>query len=142
MKKVKLTESSFAKLKDKLVNEVSHGMVDRASHTSDNIFYDIEAAFDEFYQLVRYSDNRDNPYIKKIAEYAEAIEDILSRKSNQRRNFDAELNKFDYNKFYDDEEKPEEWEEDYDDLDLRMLQNKYPKDNSNMRYNGRHLVQK
>lgn len=142
MKKVKLTESSFAKLKDKLVNEVSHGMVDRASHTSDNIFYDIEAAFDEFYQLVRYSDNRDNPYIKKIAEYAEAIEDILSRKSNQRRNFDTELNKFDYNKFYDDEEKPEEWEEDYDDLDLRMLQNKYPKDNSNMRYNGRHLVQK
>lgn len=142
MKKVKLSEESFNKLKSKLVNEVSHGMVDRASNASDRIFYDLDAAFDEFYQLVRYNDNRDNPYIKKIAEYAEAIEDILLRKSNQRRNFDKELNKFDYNKFYNDEEKPEEWEEDYDDLDLRMLQDKYPKDISNMRYNGRHLEQK
>ena len=45
-----------------------------------------------------------------------------------------------FNKFYDDAEKPEEWEEDYDNLDLRMLQDKYPKDNSNMRFNGQHLV--
>ena len=142
MKKVKLSEESFNKLKNKLVNEVSHGMVDRASHTSDNIFYDLESAFDDFYQLVRYNDHRENPYIKKIAEYAEAIEDIFLKKSNQRRNFDQELNKFDYEKFYDDKDKPEEWEEDYDDLDLRMLQNKYPKNNSNMRYNGRHLEER
>ena len=142
MKKVKLSEESFNKLKSKLVNEISHRTVDNASRTSDNIFYDIEFAFNEFYQLVRYSEHRDNPYIKKIAQYAEAIEDILSKKSNQRRNFDQELNKFDYQKFYNDEDKPEEWEEDYDDLDLRMLQNKYPKDNSNMRYNGRHLEDK
>lgn len=138
MKTVKLKEESY----NKLVNEISHGLVDRASTRSDNLFWDLEVKFDDFYDAIRYESDDTNPYIKQIRQYADAIADIFMKKSNQRRNFDSELNKFDYNKFYDDAEKPEEWEEDYDDLDLRMLQNKYPKDNSNMRFNGQHLVKR
>ena len=136
MKTVKLKEESY----NKLVNEISHGLVDRASTRSDNLFWDLEVKFDDFYDAIRYESDDTNPYIRKIREYADAIADIFTKKANQRRNFDSELNKFDYNKFYDDAEKPEEWEEDYDNLDLRMLQDKYPKDNSNMRFNGQHLV--
>ena len=136
MKTVKLKEESY----NKLVNEISHGLVDKASTRSDNLFWDLEVKFDDFYDAIRYESDDTNPYIRKIREYADAIADIFTKKANQRRNFDSELNKFDYNKFYDDAEKPEEWEEDYDNLDLRMLQDKYPKDNSNMRFNGQHLV--
>lgn len=136
MKTVKLKEESY----NKLVNEISHGLVDRASTSSDRRFYDLDVAFTDFYNYVKYETDDTNPYIRKIREYTDAIYDILLRKANQRRNFDVELNKFDYKKFYDDDEKPEEWEEDYDNLDLRMLQDKYPKDNSNMRFNGKHLV--
>lgn len=125
MKKVKLKEESY----NKLVNEISHGLVDKASNMSDRLFWDLGAKFDDFYDAVKekYETYDTNPYIRQIRGYADAIFDILMKKSNQRRNFDKELNKFDYNKFYDDMEKPEEWEEDYDDLDLRMLQDKYPK---------------
>ena len=140
MKTVKLSEESYNKLKDKLVNEVSHGLVDRASSKSDRTFWNLETLFDDFYDAIRFESDDTNPYIKQIRQHAEAIADIFLKKSNQRRNFDSELNKFDYKKFYDDTEKPEEWEEDYDNLDLRMLQNKYPKDNSNMRFNGQHMV--
>lgn len=136
MKTINLREDSY----NKLINEISHGLVDRASNKSDRTFWNLETLFDDFYDAIRYEADDTNPYIRKIKEYAEAISDIFSKKANQRRNFDSELNKFDYNKFYDDAEKPEEWEDDYNDLDLSMLQNKYPKDNSNMRFNGQHLV--
>lgn len=136
MKTVKLKEESY----NKLVNEISHGLVDRASTRSDNLFWDLEVKFDDFYDAIRYESDDTNPYIRQIRQYADAIADIFMKKSNQRRNFDKELNKFDYNKFYDDAEKLEEWEEDYDNLDLKMLQNKYPKDISKMRFNGQHLV--
>jgi hypothetical protein len=138
MKTVKLKEESY----NKLVNEISHGLVDRASTRSDNLFWDLEVKFDDFYDAIRYESDDTNPYIRQIRQYADAIADIFMKKSNQRRNFDSELSKFDYNKFYDDAEKPEEWEEDYDNLDLRMLQDKYPNDNSNMRFNGQHLVKR
>ena len=140
MKTVNLSEEAYNKLKDKLVNEVSHGLVDRASSKSDRTFWNLETLFDDLYDAIRFESDDTNPYIKQIRQHAEAIADIFLKKSNQRRNFDSELNKFDYKKFYDDTEKPEEWEEDYDNLDLRMLQNKYPKDNSNMRFNGQHMV--
>ena len=76
-----------------------------------------------------YGDNTDkNPYLEKIRWYSDEIYDILSKKGEQMKNFyDNTNNKFDYNKFYADKEKPEEWNEDYDNLDLRMLQQKYPK---------------
>lgn len=136
MKTVKLNEEAYKRL----VNEISHGVVDKASYSSDHLFWELQKEFDGFYYLIRHESDDTNPYIRQIRHYANAIADILSKKSNQRRNFDTELNKFDYKKFYDDAEKPEEWEENYNNLDLRMLQNKYPKDAQNMRFNGQHLV--
>ena len=122
MKTITLREESY----NKLVNEISHGLVDKASEKSDNVFSEMEYAFSDFYNTVKYNVDKSNPYVKEIAGYAEKIADILFRKRNQRDNFNNELNKFDYEKFYNDMSRPEE-EEDYDNLDLRYLQDKYPR---------------
>ena len=133
-KRVKLTEKQIRKT----INEISYGTVDDASNISDNIFWEMETLFQDFYDTVKYNADESNPYVKKIKEYADAIREILFKKSLQRKNFDIERNKFDYNKFYNDKDAPE----DYANLELRDLQNKYPKDISNMRFNGEHMVNK
>ena len=131
-----LTDCTYPSLSG---TSVKRDFVEMPSQVMENWCYE-PAFLNSFARHYQTNDTIPGEYIRKIKEYAEAISDIFLKKANQRRNFDSELNKFDYNKFYDDAEKLEEWEEDYDDLDLRMLQNKYPKDNSNMRFNGQHLV--
>ena len=133
-KRVRLTEKQM----NKAINEISYGKVDDASNISDNIFWDMEVAFQNFYDTVKYNADNNNPYVKKIKEYSDAIMGILSKKSQQRKNFDTELRKFDYNKFYNDDTAPD----DYDKMELMDLQKKYTKDISNMRFNGRHMEDK
>ena len=86
----------------------------------------MEYAFNDFYDTVKYNEDINNPYVKKIKEYAEKIASLLDRKNAQRNNINNELNKFDYKKFYGDIGRPED-EEDYNNLDLRMLQDRYPR---------------
>ena len=137
MKKVKLTESAY----NNLINEISYGTVSNASYGSENIFYNLRVAFDDFYDCVKYNADTQNRYIIKIKEYADAIDDILMRKGKQRKNFDTELNKVDTKEFYGDEKRPDEWE-DIEKADLKTIQKAYPKDISNHRFDGKHLVEK
>lgn len=123
MKKVKLNEESYKKL----VSEISYNTVNNADNAHYSIFYELYDAFKDFYDTVKFNDDPNNPYIIKIKQYADAIDAILDRKVKQGRVFGDELNKFDYEKFYADRERPES-EEDYENLDLRYLQQKYPKD--------------
>ena len=139
MKKVAMNESSYNMLKGKIregINEISYGSVERAYDKNNDIFDDLQTSFEDFYNELETSmikaeyDNasKKNPYLEKIKWYSDEIYDILSRKGKQRENLYNNINKkFDYNKFYADKEKPEEWEDNYDNLDLRMLQQKYPK---------------
>lgn len=136
-KKITIKEEKFNKIFKNPINEISHKIVSNASDMSEHIFYDMMCAFSDFYDTVKYNPDSSNPYVKKIKEHADAIESILLQKNAQRKNFDNELTKFDYKKFYADGS-----EEDYDNLDLRYLQDKYPNDNSNMRFDGRHMVNK
>jgi len=135
-RKITINEDKFNRLFND-INEISHKTVQNASDVSEHVFYDMRVAFDDFYDTVKYNPDGNNPYVKKIKAYADAIDAILSQKGMQRKNFDNELNKFDYEKFYADNS-----DEDYDNLDLKYLQNKYPKDKSNMRFDGRHMVNK
>jgi hypothetical protein len=128
METVKLREESY----NKLINEISYGMVDKAYDRSDDLFWDVRTSFEDFYAVL--SDalfkstegNKDyNPYLLKIKELSEPIYDILSKKKNQQdKFFDATTNSVDHNKFYDS---PEADENDIDDMDLRYLQQNYPK---------------
>lgn len=146
MKKVTMRESSYDMLKEKIlegkfdnINEISHGTVSRAYDRSDDLFYDARVAFEDFYTAldetlykVKYESNHgeqtNNPYLDKIKNCADIIYDLFNQKKKQQDKFyDETMNKFDYKKFYGDKKKPEEWEDNYDDLDLRMLQQKYPK---------------
>ena len=124
MKKViRLTENQI----EKAINEISYGKVDMAHNKLDDVFTDMEYAFNEFYETIKYNTDTNNPYVKKIKEYADKIENILRRKDSQRDNMYDELNKFNHKEFYDDVNRPENVE-DYENLDLKYLQNKYPKD--------------
>lgn len=124
MKKViRLTENQI----EKAINEISYGKVDMAHNKLDDVFTDMEYAFNEFYETIKYNTDTNNPYVKKIKEYADKIGNILRRKDSQRDNMYDELNKFNHKEFYDDVNRPEN-EEDYENLDLKYLQNKYPKD--------------
>ncbi len=126
-KKIRISEESLNKIfgKDK-IDEISHRKVDNALGKSNALFDDMTYAFNDFYDTVKYSEDVNNPYIIKIKKYADIIKSLLNRKNNQANNFSNELNKFDYKAFYNDKTRPED-EENYDDLDLTYLQNKYPK---------------
>ena len=119
MKKVNLSEEAY----NKLVNEISYGKVQNAADESEHIFYDMSVAFQDFYDTVKYNPRTTNPYVKKIKFYADAINDILTKKVSQHTEFNNELGKFDYEKFYNNAAD----EPDYDGLDLKYLQQNYPK---------------
>lgn len=121
MKKVNLSEEAY----NKLVNEISYGKVQNAADESEHIFYDMSVAFQDFYDTVKYNPRTTNPYVKKIKFYADAINDILTKKVSQHTDFNKELDKFDYEKFYNNAAE----EPDYDGLDLKYLQQNYPKGN-------------
>ena len=127
MKKViKINEDTFNRLFNGPINEISHDVVDNAFNKSDDIFWNLTNAFNDFYDELKYNADAKNPYIQKIKAYADAIGSILSVKVAQKNKFSDELNKFDHTKFYNDESRPED-EEDYGNLDLKYLQDKYPK---------------
>lgn len=149
MKKVTMKETSYNMLKGKIleskfndinsINEISYGTVDKAYDKLEKIFGDMKSYFEDFYTSLNDAifkvkhessegEAKQNPYLDKIKYYADRIDEVLRQKEKQRENFyDNTMRKFDYNKFYDDNEKPQEWEDNYDNLDLRMLQQKYPK---------------
>jgi len=134
MKKVKLTEKQLKNA----VNEISHRKVQLSSDRSYDLFSDLIDSFSDFYDDLKYfyregmqgewladiADN--NSYIGEIRKYADKINAILIKKEKQKEYFDDNLNNFDYKSYWDSEEGQNE---DYDDKDLRYLQNKYPRNN-------------
>lgn len=142
MKKVKLTETSFNKLKNKLLNEVTYGYVNRAYDWSDKLYDELIYAHQQFeyalsdaifeYDSVANKNVRDenekkvNPYLSKIKAYSDAIGVLLSAKEEQRDKFSDETKDIDVEKFYKDKNRPEEFE-DIDDVDLNTLKKDYSK---------------
>jgi hypothetical protein len=133
MKTITLNEKSYNKLKKRLVSEISYGTVDRAYDRSETLFGDVRNCFQDFYTALssaliqdRWDGRREqNPYIVKIKELADQIYAILNKKSNQQSKFfDATTDGVDHNKFYDSDDAENN---DIDDMDLRYLQNNYPK---------------
>lgn len=130
MKKVRLSEESYNKLKERLINEISYGTVDRAYDRSDELFYEIMSRFDDFYNaleeaLITAKYNKENPYLNKLKELADPIKDILDRKKKQQDNFfDATTRKVDVGKFFNSDDANDK---SIDDMDLRYLQDNYPK---------------
>ena len=49
MKTVKLSEESYNKLKDRLINEISYGTVDHAYDRANDLFWEIVGEFFVFY---------------------------------------------------------------------------------------------
>lgn len=136
MKRVRLNEKSYNRLKNKLVNEISYDTVSRASDRSYEVFNAVISSFEDFYDNLKeamlnvkyHSEDGQqdfNPYLNKVKELSDIIYDILNQKEVQKDMFNQELNKVDYKKFYNSKEGEEN---DMDDMDLRYLQNNYPKD--------------
>ena len=127
MKKIRISEASYNKLKKKLVNEISYGTVDRAYDKSEALFGRLKSAFDDFYMELEDSlyEDGNNPYLNKIKGVSDIINDILTNKAKQQNEFfDATTGKVDHRKFYDSEDANEN---DIDDMDLKYLQSKYSK---------------
>ncbi len=136
MKTIKLSEESYNKLKNKLINEISYGTVDHAYDRANDIFWEVRSTFEDFYSAlddamfnVKY-DSRDgeqtrNPYLEKIKGCADIIYDMLNKKRDQQdKFFDATTGKIDHDKFWKSEESQEN---DIDDMDLNYLQKNFPK---------------
>lgn len=136
MKKIKLGEDSYERLKSALINEISVGLVDNANRVSDKIFWHVKNAFDSFYDELENTmfnlrwnmdDNqmKSNPYISKIKEYADAIKVILDKKAAQGERFYDETDKIDNEKFHDS--LTDDSDEYLEDMELRDAQKKFPK---------------
>lgn len=136
MKKIKLEEDSYKRLKSALINEISVGLVDNANRVSDKIFWRVKSKFDSFYDeleetisnlMWEMDDNqmKSNPYISKIKEYADAIKVILDKKAAQGERFYDETDKIDNRKFYDS--LTDDSDEYLEDMELRDAQKKFPK---------------
>lgn len=136
MKTIKLSEESYNKLKNKLINEISYGTVDHAYDRANDLFWEVRSTFEDFYSAlddamlnVKY-DSRDgeqtrNPYLEKIKGCADIIYDMLNKKRDQQdKFFDATTGKIDHDKFWKSEESQEN---DIDDMDLNYLQKNFTK---------------
>lgn len=120
----------------RLVSEISYGTVDRAYDRSNDIFWEARSAFEDFYNVlddaiykVKYEsgngEQTSNPYLNKIKKCADIINDIFRHKQLQQdKFFDATTRGVDHNKFFDSDDAENN---DIDDMDLRYLQNNYPK---------------
>ena len=53
MKKIKLGEDSYERLKSALINEISVGLADNANRVSDKIFWHVKNAFDSSMMSLR-----------------------------------------------------------------------------------------
>ena len=127
MKKVKLSEESYSKLKNKLVNEISYGTVDNAYDKSSKIFGYVESSFDTFFEALKdaLKDSKGNPYLSKINKFAKEIDAILRRKNAQRNEFfKATTLDVNPNNFYQSDDAENN---DIGDMDLNYLRSKYPR---------------
>ncbi len=135
MKKVKLNENSYKRLRSALMNEISVGTVNNASRRLDTIFYHLNNAFDSFYGELeeaiytvqwesKENEMKTNPHLDKIKEYADAIQAILDTKIKQGEKFQSEVENIDGKKFYNSEDSKNNY---LDDIELRDAQNKFPK---------------
>ena len=136
MKTVKLSEESYNKLKDRLINEISYGTVDHAYDRSNGLFWEVRSTFEDFYSALdeamfkakydsREGEQTSNPYLEKIKGFADIVYDRLNRKKEQQGEFcDATTGKVDHNKFFKSDEGQEN---DIDDMDLNYLQKNFPK---------------
>ena len=136
MKTVKLSEESYNKLKDRLINEISYGTVDHAYDRSNGLFWEVRSTFEDFYSALdeamfkakydsREGEQTSNPYLEKIKGFADIIYDMLNKKKEQQdKFFDATTGKVGHNKFFKSDEGQEN---DIDDMDLNYLQKKFPK---------------
>ena len=52
MKTVKLSEESYNKLKDRLINEISYGTVDHAYDRANDLFWEVRSTFEDFYSAL------------------------------------------------------------------------------------------
>lgn len=129
MKKVKLSEDSYNKLKTKLINEITYGTVDDAYGRSETLFGNVRSSFQDFYSDLMDAFVQDgwdgrreqNPYLVKIKELADQIMDILNKKSTQQDNFLDTMQSFDREKFHN------EGDEDYiEDTEMNYLRKNYP----------------
>ena len=82
-RRIKLSESDLNKIVKRAINEISYGLADNAYNKSDEVFTEMEYAFNDFYDTVKYNEDINNPYVKKIKEYAEKIASLLDRKNAQ-----------------------------------------------------------
>ena len=136
MKTVKLSEESYNKLKDRLINEISYGTVDHAYDRSNGLFWEVRSTFEDFFSALdeamfkakydsREGEQTSNPYLEKIKGFADIIYDMLNKKKEQQdKFFDATTSKVDHNKFFKSDESQEN---DIDDMDLNYLQKNFPK---------------
>ena len=136
MKTVKLSEESYNKLKNKLINEISYGTVEHAYDRANDLFWEIRSTFEDFYSALdeaifktkydsREEEQTSNPYLEKIKGYADIIYDMLNKKKEQQNKFfDATTGKVNHDKFWKSEESQEN---DIDDMDLNYLQKNFPK---------------
>ena len=136
MKTVKLSEESYNKLKDRLINEISYGTVDHAYDRSNGLFWEVRSTFEDFYSALdeamfkakydsREGEQTSNPYLEKIKGFADIIYDMLNKKKEQQdKFFDATTGKVDHKKIFKSDEGQEN---DIDDMDLNYLQKNFPK---------------
>lgn len=113
MKKVKISEGSYNKLKDRIIKEISYDKLNMVNQRSESLFYDVRTSFEDFYNALKdavyeskygdYGDGSINPYLQEIIQYCEKIEDILYAKKAQQDKFKAELDKIDDENSFADE---------------------------------------
>lgn len=89
MKKIILSEESFGVIKNR-VDEISDGMIDDAYDRSDNLFQKVRYSFEGFRDVLNEvidGEQKSNPYLNRIKELADEIEDILIMKKKQQKKF-------------------------------------------------------
>lgn len=127
MKKVKMNESAYERLKKRLINEISYGTVEKAANKSYDLYHELSDSFDEFVSCLDealFKDGQDggdrqNPYLVKIKELSKQIEEIIDTKVKQMDRFNGELDKINRTEYLYDTNG------DIEDEELMYLQNKY-----------------
>lgn len=92
-----MSEQSFNVIRDR-VNEISNRVIDDAYDRSDDLFYQVRYSFEEFRDMVDYvigrverdsenGEQKSNPYLNRIKELVDEIEEILLKKKRQQKKF-------------------------------------------------------
>ena len=83
-----MSEQSFDAIRDRL-DEISKDMLNKASDKSDDLFFYVRIAFDNFSDVLddTIDNNESNPYLNKIKELSDEIYEILQKKGKQGKKF-------------------------------------------------------